>query len=108
MDELDNLWSGPWPWSPRCKAKITKKESKYRYGRCELKPHSEDVDHALEFGLEHLRWNSYEYYRELTGMGNLVVSQRLEEIERMRASCAEHKTCVLDGDCPLFESCYLT
>lgn len=35
------------------------------------------------------------------------IDDRLAEQEQRRASCHEHGTCVLDGDCPIFENCYL-
>jgi hypothetical protein len=60
-------WSGPWPWSPRCRAV---RDPEYiqaiggaywlggQYGRCELAPHGPDIDHALERGLETPRWST--------------------------------------------------
>jgi hypothetical protein len=62
-------WAGPWPWSSRCRA--VREPAVVRgpagdmrhlgghYGRCELAPHSQDVDHALERGMENVpRWST--------------------------------------------------
>jgi hypothetical protein len=50
----DLPWAGPWPWSARCRAYRERRPfwSRARgacepYGRCELRPHTEAVAHAL-------------------------------------------------------------
>ena len=49
-------WAGIWPWSPRCKARKRPEPGGY-FGRCELKPHDSSVEHALERGMEWVRWS---------------------------------------------------
>lgn len=49
-------WSR-WPWN-RCKAY---KEADFKdgyWGRCELKRHSHEIDHALDRGMDTPRWST--------------------------------------------------
>jgi hypothetical protein len=47
-----------WPWQ-RCKARVEPHPDRYGYwGRCELKKHGKDVDHALERGMDTPRWST--------------------------------------------------
>lgn len=66
-DETNRLWAMlqermlPWAkaWKPwrRCKAVKEPNPTGY-WGRCELEPHSEKIDHALERGMGVLRWST--------------------------------------------------
>ena len=49
-------WAGP--FTRRCHAVLEKRGEQPYYGRCELKPHTEGYDHALERGMVWVRWNS--------------------------------------------------
>lgn len=45
-----------WPWN-RCRAVKPATDGGY-FGRCELRRHSPDIDHALERGMDTPRWST--------------------------------------------------
>lgn len=49
-------WAGVWPWSKRCKARLTKDQDAEFFGRCELAPHGPEMMHCLERGMIWVRW----------------------------------------------------
>lgn len=54
----DDLPWARWPWD-RCAARREPQPGDVRWGRCELRRHSPDVDHALEYGMgDALRWST--------------------------------------------------
>lgn len=56
-------WAQPFHWLPgrggRCWARTERKSwSSPYWGRCELAQHGEDIDHALERGMDTPRWST--------------------------------------------------
>lgn len=57
MEKLGLPWCPMWPL-PQCRARLSKREGREYWGRCELKPHSDDIEHALERGMIWVRWKN--------------------------------------------------
>lgn len=57
MDKMNrNLPWAAYPWD-RCKA-VKEPNSSGHWGRCDLKRHPDELDHALERGMDILRWST--------------------------------------------------
>lgn len=53
-----------WAWHPfhRCRAVLAPTESPGFFGRCELKVHSDKIEHRLERGMVDVLWESVVYF----------------------------------------------
>lgn len=54
---MGDLYWATWPWQ-RCKAVKEPLGRGSYFGRCELKKHSVEIDHALERGFDTPRWST--------------------------------------------------